>query len=115
MTPRNRVTPVSTPQGDLIMRKYLIALSSTLLLASAGAAFAQSQQGGYLGLNPGAHLTAAGPVVPEQGSEQGGYLGLNPGKNLIAAGPVVPAQGSGEGGYLGMIPGSTPGEHHSRG
>ena len=88
------------------MRKSLLALSGAILLASAGAAFAQSHQGGYLGLNPGAHLTAAGPAVPEQGSGQGGYLGLNPGKDLKAAGPVVPEHGSGEGGYLGMIPGA---------
>jgi len=43
------------------MRKNLIALAGAVLLASASAALAQSHQGGYLGLDPGAHLTPAAP------------------------------------------------------
>ena len=57
------------------------AVASAVLLGAAGAAFAQSHQGGYLGLNPGAGLTAAGPATPEHGSGEGGYLGLIPGAN----------------------------------
>ena len=91
------------------------AVASTVLLGAAGAAFAQSHQGGYLGLNPGAHLTAAGPAVPEQGSGQGGYLGLNPGADLTVAGPAQSEHGSGEGGYLGMVPGGNPPAVDSRG
>ena len=83
------------------------AVAGALLFGAAGAALAQSHQGGYLGLNPGAGLTAAGPVVPEHGSGQGGYLGLNPGAGLTASGPTVATHGSGEGGYLGITPHST--------
>jgi hypothetical protein len=91
------------------MRKQLIALTGVVLLASAGAAFAQSQQGGYLGLNPGTNVTVSHGIGTNSGSGQGGYLGLNPGANLTASAAATPAKGSGEGGYLGMIPGSTSG------
>lgn len=91
------------------------AVATTVLLGAAGAAFAQSHQGGYLGINPGAGLAASGPAEPEHGSGQGGYLGLNPGAGLTAAGPALPQHGSGEGGYLGMIPGATPGAANNHG
>lgn len=61
------------------MRRSLIALSTTVLLASAGAAFAQSQQGGYLGVNPGSNQTTSAATGSEHGSGEGGYLGKNPG------------------------------------
>jgi hypothetical protein len=63
-----------------------------LLLGVAPAAFAQSHQGGYLGLNP-AHDVAArtaptdGSAAPAHGSGQGGYLGLNNGGHLMPAAP----------------------------
>jgi hypothetical protein len=91
------------------------AVAGAVLLGATGAAFAQSHQGGYLGLNPGAGLTAAGPVVPTHGSGQGGYLGINPGAGLTAAGPAVPEHGSGQGGYLGMNPGADAEPLNSRG
>jgi hypothetical protein len=110
--PLCRLHTDASDQGDISMKLHqtiaAAAVASTVLLGAAGAAFAQSQQGGYLGLNPGGHLTAAGPVVPEHGSGQGGYLGLNPGAHLTAAGPAQPEHGSGEGGYLGMVPGGNP-------
>jgi hypothetical protein len=108
-----------THQGDIVMQlRQMIgacAVASAVLLGAAGAAFAQSHQGGYLGLNPGAGVTTAGPVAPAHGSGQGGYLGLNPGAGLTAAGPATPEHGSGEGGYLGMIPGANPGAPNNRG
>jgi hypothetical protein len=84
------------------------AVAIGVLFGAAGAAFAQSHEGGYLGINPGAGVSAAGPVVVPHGSGQGGYLGLNPGAHLRAAGPAQPEHGSGEGGYLGMVPGANP-------
>jgi len=67
---------------------FVAAIAAATLAWGAGGAVAQSQQGGYLGINPGAHQTSsAGPVeklgpsrIP--GSGQGGYLGLNPGAHL---------------------------------
>lgn len=91
------------------------AVAGAVLLGATGAAFAQSHQGGYLGLNPGAGLTAAGPVAPAHGSGQGGYLGIDPGAGLTAAGPAMPEHGSGEGGYLGMNPGANPEAFNNRG
>jgi len=78
------------------MRKVLtIAMMGAMALACVGAAgpsLAQSHQGGYLGLDPGARL--APPTVappPQLGSMQGGYLGRNPGQ---AATPMRPATAS---------------------
>jgi hypothetical protein len=61
------------------MRKLILAMAALAALALAPAAFAQSHQGGYLGLNPGGQVAsqATGPAQP--GSQQGGYLGQNPG------------------------------------
>jgi len=73
------------------------------LLVSSGA-FAQSHQGGYLGVNPGAHLASAGVATPTRGSGQGGYLGVDPGAQLTASQAAQPEQGSGQGGYLGLTP-----------
>jgi hypothetical protein len=81
-------------------------LAGALLLATTGGAFAQSHEGGYLGINPGAHVAVSHGIDQQTGSGQGGYLGLNPGANLTASATTVPAQGSHEGGYLGMIPGA---------
>jgi len=93
--------------------RTLIVMTSVGLLLTAGGAFAQSGQGGYLGVNPGKNLESASqdPVKPPpvRGSGEGGYLGVNPGKNLESASqdPVKPppVHGSGEGGYLGLNPG----------
>ena len=72
-------------------------------LASATAALAQSQQGGYLGKNPGADSpTASTAAQPAPTSGQGGYLGENPATANTAGGSAQPVKGSGEGGYLGM-------------
>jgi hypothetical protein len=84
------------------------AIAGAILLGATGVAFAQSHQGGYLGINPGAGVATVGPVAPVHGSGQGGYLGLNPGAHATAAGPAQPEHGSGQGGYLGMIPGANP-------
>jgi hypothetical protein len=64
------------------MRKILFAVVAVAGLALSGGAFAQSGQGGYLGANPGGHLTATSPIPPQLGSMQGGYLGINPGAHL---------------------------------
>jgi hypothetical protein len=77
--------------GDSSMTLRSWALAAALLLATVPAAFAQSHQGGYLGLNPGNDIAARtsplAPSPPVQGSGQGGYLGLNNGEHL---GPTVP-------------------------
>ncbi|MEJ0070057.1 MAG: hypothetical protein WDO24_16565, partial [Pseudomonadota bacterium] len=88
------------------MNTRSIMLAGALLVATAGGAFAQSHQGGYLGLNPGANVPVSHGVEPQVGSGQGGYLGLNPGADLTASASSAPVQGSHEGGYLGMIPGA---------
>ncbi|MBV8166995.1 MAG: hypothetical protein JO021_09400 [Alphaproteobacteria bacterium] len=67
------------------MRKILLALVAVTALGWAGAAFAQSHQGGYLGQNPSPQTATAVPRPPDVGSRQGGYLGLNPGANLAPA------------------------------
>ncbi len=67
------------------MRKILLALVAVTALGWAGAAFAQSKQGGYLGQNPGPQTATAVPRPADIGSRQGGYLGLNPGANLAPA------------------------------
>ena len=93
----------------MAMRSF--ALAGALLLATATGAFAQSGQGGYLGINPGANVPVSHRVEVAQGSGhgsgQGGYLGLNPGADQTPSRDVAPVHGSGEGGYLGLIPGST--------
>jgi hypothetical protein len=93
------------------MRKRIFVIAAAALLAGASAAMAQSGQGGYLGLNPGGHLTTPTHArPPEHGSGQGGYLGRNPGAHLATPTQPPPAEfGSGEGGYLGMIPGEPSG------
>jgi hypothetical protein len=73
-------------------------------LFASGGAFAQSHQGGYLGINPGAHLASASAATPTHGSGQGGYLGIDPGARLTESQAVQPEQGSGQGGYLGLTP-----------
>jgi hypothetical protein len=83
-----------------------LALAGVLVLTTAGGAFAQSQQGGYLGLNPGANVQVSHGLGITQGSGQGGYLGENPGANATSSAATEPTYGSGEGGYLGMTPGN---------
>jgi len=73
------------------MRKYLIALSRTVVLASAGTAFAQSQQGGHLGLNSGAGVAASPSVEATTASGQGGYLGMVQGSTSSFIAPTDPA------------------------
>jgi hypothetical protein len=94
-----------------VMRMRTLAVTAALLLSAAGTAMAQSGQGGYLGLNPGAHVYSSHvPPPAEFGSGQGGYLGKNAGANLPTPTQAPPAEfGSGEGGYLGMIPGADTG------
>jgi hypothetical protein len=65
------------------MRKMMIAFAVTAVLGT-GTAFGQSQQGGYLGVNPGAHQTASTVAPSATGSGQGGYLGQNLGAGLTA-------------------------------
>ena len=94
--------------------RTLMVMTSVGLLLTAGAALAQSGQGGYLGLNPGKNLESVSqdPVKPPpvDGSGQGGYLGEKVGQTLPSASqdPVKPppVQGSREGGYLGSTPGA---------
>jgi hypothetical protein len=100
--PSNVLTP-----GERSMNTRSFALAGALLLATATGALAQSHQGGYLGLNPGANVQVSHGLGITQGSGQGGYLGENPGANLTSSGAAAPVHGSGEGGYLGIIPGST--------
>jgi hypothetical protein len=72
------------------MRGLILALAAVVALAVGGGALAQSQQGGYLGKNPGTNQTAStSPPSGISGSHQGGYLGLNPGATLK---PLSPAQ-----------------------
>ncbi len=65
-----------------------LILAGGLLLATTASAFAQSHQGGYLGLNPGAGVPASHGVAVEHGSGQGGYLGIDPGAHV---GPSIQA------------------------
>lgn len=64
------------------MRKLFLAAIAAATLAASGGAFAQSHQGGYLGLNPGGHQLATTSPSGVAGSHQGGYLGLNHGADL---------------------------------
>jgi hypothetical protein len=72
------------------MRKLFLAALAAAALTTGGAAFAQSQQGGYLGQNPAGQQTASA-AAPARigGSGQGGYLGQNPGGALKPAGRVA--------------------------
>ena len=95
--------------------RTLMVMTSVGLLLTAGAALAQSGQGGYLGLNPGKNLESVSqdPVKPPpvEGSGQGGYLGEKNGAHLesVSQDPVKPppVEGSREGGYLGSTPGAS--------
>jgi hypothetical protein len=101
--------------------RSVIVMTPIVLLLGAGAALAQSGQGGYLGEGAGKNLPSVrqDPVKPPpvQGSGEGGYLGEGAGKDLpsVRQDPVKPPpeRGSGEGGYLGSVPGSntTPGQN----
>jgi hypothetical protein len=64
----------------------ILAAVAAATLAFSGGAFAQSQQGGYLGLNPAGHQVASTPAPADVGSRQGGYLGQNAGNKLAPAG-----------------------------
>ncbi|MEJ0070998.1 MAG: hypothetical protein WDO24_22230 [Pseudomonadota bacterium] len=55
------------------MRKTILAAIAVATLACSGGAFAQSQQGGYLGQNPGGHQLAT-TAAPS------GRAGLAPGR-----------------------------------
>jgi hypothetical protein len=44
------------------MRNLFLGVATAAILVYGGSAFAQSGQGGYLGLNPGGHQTAATPT-----------------------------------------------------
>jgi hypothetical protein len=70
------------------MRRVLLITTCVALVGFAGAAMAQSGQGGYLGLNPGGHLGTPG-TPPQMGSLQGGYLGKNPGGALQQTTPAT--------------------------
>jgi hypothetical protein len=61
------------------MRKLILALAALAVLALTPTAFAQSQQGGYLGLNPGGQVASQATTPTQPNSQQGGYLGQNPG------------------------------------
>jgi hypothetical protein len=68
------------------MRKLILATLAAVALTYGGAAFAQSQQGGYLGQNPGGQQSASAAAPARIGaSGQGGYLGQNPGGGLKPA------------------------------
>ncbi len=71
-----------TPRRSIVLRTAFLAALGAATLAGNATAFAQSQQGGYLGANPGAHQTASVPAPTDVGSGQGGYLGLNAGRDL---------------------------------
>ena len=73
------------------MRKFLFATVAVISLAASTGAFAQSQQGGYLGGDAGAHQAAATPATPRETSHQGGYLGLSAGSSLMAPRRAAPS------------------------
>lgn len=88
------------------MRTIIATLALVPLLA-AGAAFAQSHQGGPQGENPGANLPVASTRTPAaHGSGQGGAIGLNPAASTnpgaVSGSTGTPAYGSGQGGPLGQ-------------
>ena len=87
------------------MTRMVFAVSVALLFG-AGAALAQSGQGGYLGETPGKNQPAASTQAQApKTSGQGGYLGENPGANQAPATAAQPQTTSGQGGYLGRAPG----------
>src|SRR4051812_49222847 len=67
------------------MRKLILAMAALATLALTPAAFAQSHQGGYLGLNPGAQVAARATAPTPSNSQQGGYLGQNAGASQTPA------------------------------
>lgn len=70
----------------MAMRTLILAALAAAALAYGGTAFAQSHQGGPLGLNPGGNLAATSvPPPPDIGSRQGGALGRNVGADLKPA------------------------------
>jgi hypothetical protein len=70
---------------SIVLRTALLAALGAATLAGSGSAFAQSQQGGYLGANPGAHQTASAAAPARTTTGQGGYLGMNAGADLSPA------------------------------
>jgi hypothetical protein len=86
------------------MRRILTIAAALAFVGTASTAFAQSHQGGYLGLNPGKSVATSAPRATSPGSGQGGYLGKNPGAGVGAAQAAAPRRGSGQGGYLGLNP-----------
>jgi hypothetical protein len=87
------------------MKRMTIAATVALLFGT-GAAYAQSNQGGYLGENASKNQpTAATPAQAPKTSGQGGYLGEHPAANPAPAPAAAPQAGSGQGGYLGRAPG----------
>jgi len=78
---------------ERVMRRLLITAGLLSSLLASPLALAQSQQGGYLGANPGGH--AASATEPQQlGSMQGGYLGKDVGAGLkpMTRGAVATAE-----------------------
>src|SRR3954452_13502853 len=74
--------------GDTSMILRRVALVGAVLLATATAALAQSHQGGYLGRKTGSDVaTRSGRAPAAHGAGQGGYLGLDPGAHLSPALP----------------------------
>jgi hypothetical protein len=73
------------------MRKLFLAAFAAAALTVSGGAFAQSHQGGYLGLNPAGQLATATAPSGVPGSHQGGYLGLNAGGDLKPLPPAAEA------------------------
>jgi hypothetical protein len=73
------------------MRKFLATAGVLAPLALAGPVLAQSQQGGYLGADPGAGATVAEAGAPQIGSMLGGYLGQNLGTGLTLFKPAPPS------------------------
>ena len=77
-----------TQRRSIVLRTALLAALGAATLAGANPASAQSLQGGYLGLDVGAHQTASLAAPAHPGSGQGGYLGLDAGADLKPA-PVM--------------------------
>jgi hypothetical protein len=88
------------------MRRVLTIAAALAFFGTAGTAFAQSGQGGYLGLNPGKGVGVNTTLAPPQhGSGQGGYLGLNPGADVTTArAQTAPTRGSRQDDYLRSNP-----------
>jgi len=77
-----------TSHRSIVLRTAFLAALGAATLAGSGTGFAQSHQGGYLGVDPGAHQTASVAAPARPGSGQGGYLGLDAGADLKPA-PVM--------------------------